>query len=84
MLNCKQFVEQSLQIIENEKLSFWQHINNRLHLFLCVHCRKYLKQAQITATVAKNIESEPLPDQLIEKCVRDMKQLDSTGQTPQK
>ena len=77
MLNCKDFVQQSGNLIDNEQLTIGQKINNKLHLFLCHHCRNYLNQASTVASMSSNLELEPASEQLIEKSVSKMKQSSS-------
>ena len=72
MLSCKQFVEQTSQIIDNEALSIGQKINNKIHMFICIHCRNYLKQAQLASATAKNLELEGAPDNIVDDSVSEM------------
>jgi uncharacterized protein YlaI len=77
MLNCKDFVQQSGNLIDNEQLTIGQKINNKLHLFLCHHCRNYVNQAITVASLSNNLELEPAAEQLIEESVSKMKQSSS-------
>ncbi len=73
MLSCKEFVEQSAKIVDNEQLSIGQKLNNKLHLFICHHCRTYLKQAKTTVAVANKLENEPPTSPQIEQSIAEMK-----------
>lgn len=73
MLSCKEFVEQSAKIVDNEELSFTQKLNNKIHLFFCHHCRTYLKQAKTTVAVANKLENEPPTEPQIKQSVTGMK-----------
>lgn len=73
MLSCKEFVEQSAKVVDNEELTLGQKLNNKLHLFFCHHCRTYLKQAKTTVAVANQLKNEPPPSPQIEQSVADMK-----------
>lgn len=77
MLSCKEFVLQASKIIENEELALGHRINNQFHLFFCHHCRNYLKQAKITASVAKNLQLEPASKEVIEETVSEMNSFSS-------
>lgn len=80
MLNCKQLVEHSTEIIDNEELSLLERVNYRFHLFICRHCRHFLNQATTTALVAKKLELEPPPQQVIEDIVSKMKNFSGNEQ----
>ena len=73
MLSCKDFVLQSAKILDNEELSFSQRLSNKFHIIICHHCRRYLKQAQITISVANKLVSEQVSDQTAEVAVSNMK-----------
>jgi len=73
MLSCKEFVEQSAKIVDNEELTIGQKLNNKLHLFFCHHCRTYLKQAKMTVAVANKLENEPATAPQIEQSIAEMK-----------
>jgi len=54
MLSCKQLNEQASRYLDGElglpqKLAFW------MHLSICVHCRRYLRQFKLTIATLKNI-----------------------------
>jgi len=82
MLSCKEFVQQTADMIENQPLSLGQKVSNRFHMFICHHCRNYFKQAKTTATVAKSLELEPAPDQIVEQTITKMKRFSEHEQQP--
>ncbi|ACV27854.1 anti-sigma factor family protein [Kangiella koreensis] len=47
MLSCKHLVEQASEYIDDE-MSAGKKIQVKLHLFMCVSCRRYLKQLKLT------------------------------------
>lgn len=47
MLSCKHLVEQASQYIDNE-MSTSKRMQVKLHLFVCVSCRRYIKQLKLT------------------------------------
>ena len=73
MLSCKQFVERSSKIIENEALSLGQRVNNKLHMFFCMHCSNYIKQAQLVTETSKELQLDDAPDAVIKNSVSEMK-----------
>ena len=74
MLSCKEFVNQSSKIVDNEELSLSEKISFKVHVFLCHHCKRYLKQAKTTVAVANKLVTEHAPDFITEKGVADMKE----------
>lgn len=47
MLSCKHLVEQASDYIDDE-MTMGKRIQVKLHLFVCVSCRRYLKQLKLT------------------------------------
>ncbi|MHC9511670.1 anti-sigma factor family protein [Kangiella sp. M94] len=47
MLSCKHLVEQASEYIDDE-MTTGKKIQVKLHLFVCVSCRRYLKQLKLT------------------------------------
>ena len=80
MLSCKEFVERSARILENEEISLHDSMSNKLHLFFCHHCRSYLTQAKITVAVAKKLDNEPAPEPVVDKTVTEMKKFSVSEQ----
>jgi predicted anti-sigma-YlaC factor YlaD len=65
MLSCRQLTEQSTDYLERH-LGFWGRLRVRLHLFLCQHCRRYLKQIEQTIGMLKELPKELPPPGLTE------------------
>ncbi len=59
MLKCHDVVEQSSNYIDGE-LGFWNRWQIRLHLFMCVHCRRMIRQLTLTKKVAAIIGKDML------------------------
>lgn len=69
MLNCKKHIENSSDFLEGE-MSGWQRFNFKMHSFICVRCRRYLKQLQQTiAMIRLAPKQQPSPEltQTLEK-----------------
>ncbi|WP_223670598.1 zf-HC2 domain-containing protein [Kangiella shandongensis] len=47
MLSCKQIVEHGSDYIEKD-MGFWRKVEMKLHLMICVHCRRYVRQLKRT------------------------------------
>lgn len=65
MLNCKQLNEGATRFLENEygffeKVSFW------MHLVICVHCRRYIKQLKLAVETVRLMSrfSEPSAEEI--------------------
>ena len=59
MLSCKHIVGQGSDYLEDE-LSFWRKVEMKLHLLICVRCRRYVKQLKQTiAMLAQRRKTEP-------------------------
>jgi len=64
MLSCKHTVQQGSDYIENE-LSFWRKVEMKMHLMICVHCRRYVKQLkQTVAMLGRSHYKEPTPQEV--------------------
>ncbi len=73
MLNCKDFVLKSAKIMDNDEMSSMEKISFSMHRLMCHHCRKYFKQLETTEAVAKNLDNEPAPEELLEQSVSSLK-----------
>ena len=47
MLSCKDITEKANQYLDNE-LSFSMRMKIKIHLFMCVNCKNYIKQLKQT------------------------------------
>jgi hypothetical protein len=47
MLSCKEITEKANEYLESE-LPFGTRLRVRMHLLMCTHCRRYVKQLQTT------------------------------------
>ncbi len=54
MLNCKQITQSADKYLEHD-LSLMQRLGYKMHLMMCVHCRRYLAQYQTTKKVVKRV-----------------------------
>lgn len=61
MPSCKDITEHASDYLEHH-LSLRQRLGYRLHLFMCVNCRRYLDQLQLTIrTIGKTPQASPPP-----------------------
>jgi len=60
VLNCKQVTETAEEYLD-ENIPFRKKMAIKLHLMMCVHCRRYIDQYQITkGVIQKMMQSKPL------------------------
>ncbi|ARU89277.1 zf-HC2 domain-containing protein [Pseudomonas sp. M30-35] len=57
MLSCKELVENSSDYLD-KRLSLSKGLEVRLHLTLCVNCRRFIKQMQISQAVYRKMHQE--------------------------
>lgn len=50
MLSCKEITRRATEAAEGQ-LSFGARLGFRLHLAICAHCRRYLRQLGLTVAV---------------------------------
>lgn len=75
MINCKQVADDASNYIDGH-LPVTKRLAISLHLFICSHCRRYLKQLQsTTAAVAAfkprektSSDAQSIARELLEKC----------------
>jgi anti-sigma factor ChrR (cupin superfamily) len=70
MPSCKHITEHSSDYVDRN-LPWWTHINHRLHLMLCQHCRRYLAQMKLTVATLKHTQ-EATPPTVDEQHVKDI------------
>lgn len=76
MPSCKDITEHSSDYLDRN-LSFKERLGFRVHLFLCVSCRRYLSQLKLTiATIGKteNAAPQPVNEQHVQDIVENLKQ----------
>jgi hypothetical protein len=81
MFSCKDVTEKANQYIDSE-LPFSQRLNMRLHLFVCVNCRLYLKQLQTTIQVLGRMrkpEAAPTSEAKVNEIVEKLKKEKQAG-----
>ena len=61
MPSCKHIAEHSSEYLD-KSLPFWKRVGMRLHLFMCVNCRRYLQHLQLTIATLARIQETGQPD----------------------
>ena len=75
MITCKDVSDTASDYLEGPT-TFLQRFSLRLHLSMCVKCRRYMRQLKLASGVAKKI-SEPFEpsDEEIESLIQELKAL---------
>lgn len=60
MLSCRELTEKAPAWLDGQ-LSCSDRMSIRLHLMLCVHCRRYVKQLEATRQVLSRLSAPELP-----------------------
>lgn len=64
MLSCKHIVDLGTDYLDQE-LGFWKKTEMKMHLMICGHCRRYIKQLKQTITVLAHWRlKQPTQEQL--------------------
>lgn len=61
MLTCKQLVEHSSDYLD-ARLPWRERAAVRLHLAMCVNCRRFIRQMKISQTVIRRLPEAPVPE----------------------
>ena len=76
MLNCKNITEEANSYLDKE-LPFFTRIKVKMHLAMCVNCRRYIDQLNTTIQALGNLKraDETVSDQVVEDIVSSLKQV---------
>lgn len=62
MLNCRDVTQHASDYLD-KTLPLGQRLKLRLHLFMCIHCRRYLKQLRATIGLIGQSDFKPVSGQ---------------------
>lgn len=68
MLNCQEVTEKASEYLDNA-LPWRQRLEIRLHLFLCHHCRRYLRQLRTVTIAFREMSTSEVSEEAIERQV---------------
>ena len=76
MLNCKNITEEANSYLDKE-LPFFTRMKVKMHLAMCVNCRRYIDQLNTTIQALGNLKraDETVSDQVVEDIVSSLKQV---------
>lgn len=61
MLTCMQLVERSSDFLD-ARLSLRERLSVRLHLALCVNCRRFIRQMKVSQAVLRQLPDAAIPE----------------------
>jgi len=60
MLNCQQITQLVTDYVEG-RLSFGKRLAFQMHIGMCRHCRRYLRQMRVATKALGSLPREPIP-----------------------
>ncbi|RDX36620.1 zf-HC2 domain-containing protein [Kangiella sp. HD9-110m-PIT-SAG07] len=66
MLSCKHTIDQGTDYLDKE-LGFWRKVEMKMHLMICVNCRRYMKQLKQTIMMLSKGQFKKPSDQQVER-----------------
>jgi len=76
MPSCKDITNQSSDYLDGN-LTFFQRMGFKMHMFLCVNCKRYVSQLKLTiATIGKTEKAilQPVDEQHVHDIVEKLRQ----------
>ena len=65
MLTCRQMTALMTDHLEG-RLPFLDWARFQMHVGMCRHCRRYLKQMRLSVAVLRAMQAEPVPDDVMQ------------------
>ena len=76
MPSCKDVTDHSSDYLDRN-LSFMERLSFKMHVFMCVNCKRYVSQLKLTiATIGKtqNAIPQPVDEQHVQEIVENLQQ----------
>ncbi|MEW5757368.1 MAG: zf-HC2 domain-containing protein [Pseudomonadota bacterium] len=67
MFKCRDIHDHASDYLE-KRLSWWERVQFRWHLFICVYCRNFIRQMRTTVSTLASLKKRP-DDNTVEKQV---------------
>jgi len=84
MLSCKDITEKASDYLDKE-LPFYTRMQVKLHVMMCVNCKRYLDQLRTTiSALGKMKEETPVSEQVVDNIVNNLNQLHKHSEKPEK
>nr|MBS0021936.1 zf-HC2 domain-containing protein [Gammaproteobacteria bacterium] len=72
MLNCRQVTDRASDYLD-EALPFGERVQMRLHLMLCHHCRRYLRQLRAIVRALPGLPKTAVSEDTVRQVVHRLK-----------
>lgn len=72
MLKCKDVVEKADALVDGTPMSWRERLAMRLHLLMCHHCRRYVRQLRALVTTLRRTEAPRNNDEEVERILQDL------------
>lgn len=69
MMSCSEITELVTAYLDR-RMPLSQRMAFRMHILMCPHCRRYLRQVRATVKLTGQLPAEPIPDQVRDDLVR--------------
>lgn len=69
MMSCSEITEQVTAYLDR-RMPLSQRMAFRMHIMMCRHCRRYLRQMRATVALTGKMPVEPVPDEVRDDLVR--------------
>ena len=67
MLTCREVTERSSALIDGD-LTFRDRVSMRMHIFMCVHCRRFHRQFRsLVASLSRRREAQPVSSDFVQR-----------------
>jgi len=80
MMTCRQLTELVTDYYEG-RLSFFARIRFHLHLGLCLHCRRYVRQIWLTIKTLGSLPPETVPEETKQELLERFRRFSAARQT---
>ncbi|MGB2246335.1 MAG: zf-HC2 domain-containing protein [Alcanivorax sediminis] len=72
MLKCKDVTEKADALVDGTPLSWRERTALRVHLLMCHHCRRYVRQLRALVSSLRIAEPSPVSDDHVDKVLNDL------------
>lgn len=69
MMSCSEITELVTAYLDR-RMPLSQRMAFRMHMLMCPHCRRYLRQVRATVALTGKLPTEPVPEEVREDLVR--------------
>ena len=72
MLKCKDVVEKADALVDGTPMSWRERLAMRLHLLMCHHCRRYVRQLRALVATLRRTEAPRNNDEEVERILQEL------------